>query len=390
MDARVLIDDLPTPCVLVERKRLEQNLRRMQERADANGVRLRPHAKTHKSPAMAQRQREMGARGLTVATVREAETFVRSGFNDIRIAYTLAGRDALRRVVALSAEADVSFCVDTREGAEGASVVFSEAGRRADVLIEIDTGHHRTGVSWESDAAVALARHVERLPGVRLIGLLTHAGHAYHGPDEGEPAAAALRRHAVEERDRMLAVASRVASAGALPEALDQPFELSIGSTPTMAAFENSSRDGLQITEIRPGNYVYCDAMQVALGSAAWEDCALSVLSTVVSKHRDRDGGERVFLDAGKKVLTSDTGSGTTGYGTILYNAATMTPLPHAELTGLSEEHGWVRVRGGSTLQVGDRVRIVPNHACVVVATQSSLYLVEGEEVVDTISVHAR
>jgi D-serine deaminase-like pyridoxal phosphate-dependent protein len=148
--------------------------------------------------------------------------------------------------------------------------------------------------------------------------------------------------------------------------------------------------DGFRVTEIRPGNYVFHDAMQHALHVAGLRSCALTVLTTVVSRHRDRAGKERLFVDAGKKVITSDTGYGTDGYGILLYNARTMQPLPHAHITALSEEHGWLEVMGGSTLAVGNRVRFVPNHACVTVNTQDLMYVVEGDDVVDSLPVDAR
>ncbi len=223
------------------------------------------------------------------------------------------------------------------------------------------------------------------LPGLTLRGLLTHAGQSYHGPSkEGESAAQALDRHAEDERTRILSLAGRLQSAGLRPD------EISIGSTPTMSRFSNVGVDGLRITEIRPGNYVFNDATQVALATTDLRHCSLTVLATVTSVRRDRTGTERVYLDAGKKVVTSDRGSGTRGYGILLYNTRTMTPLPHAEITGLSEEHAWVEVSGGSTLQVGDRVRFVPNHACVTVHTRDEMHLVDGEDVQETIAVDAR
>ncbi|HEX7069918.1 MAG TPA: alanine racemase, partial [Rhodothermales bacterium] len=250
----------------------------------------------------------------------------------------------------------------------------------------VDTGHHRTGVAWDEDEGPALAALVNALPGLRFAGLLTHGGHAYHGPDVGETAGDALVRRASEERDRILDLAVRLRNEGLAGDR----FEVSIGSTPTLSVFENAERERIRITEVRPGNYVFNDAIQLALGSATAADCALTVLATVISKHRDRDGSERVFIDGGKKVFTSDTGAGATGFGIVLYNAQTMTALPHVEFTDLSEEHGWLRVRGGSTLSVGDRVRIIPNHACVVVATQPQFHVVDGEEVVETLTVDAR
>ncbi|RMH61066.1 MAG: D-TA family PLP-dependent enzyme [Bacteroidetes bacterium] len=386
----MFIDDLPTPCLLIERRRLEANLARMQATAEAQGVALRPHVKTHKSVRLARWQRERGARGLTVATVDEAEVFVAAGFEDVCLAYPVVGAERHARLQRLADRARISFCVDTVAGAEAASAAWAGAGRRADVFVEIDVGHGRTGVPWHHADAEVLARRVAALPGLRLAGILTHEGQAYHGPaHDGEDEVGALRRVAREAVGRMLDVAVRWRAAG-VPGAEPGAFTLSIGSTPSMAGFENAGRDGFRITEIRPGNYVFNDATQVGLGSARWADCALTVLATVISKRRDPTGRERFFLDAGKKVLTADGGYGTDGYGRLLYNARTMTPLPHARLTALSEEHGWGVVPGGAPFDVGDRVRIVPNHACVTVHTQDEVYLVDGDTVIEALPVDAR
>ena len=157
-----------------------------------------------------------------------------------------------------------------------------------------------------------------------------------------------------------------------------------------MRYFENAESAGFRITEIRPGNYVYYDAIQVALGAATLQQCALTVHTTVISKHRNDDGSERVFLDAGKKVITSDKVPSSGLHGVLLYNPRVMEPLPHARLHGLSEEHGWVAIPGGATLEVGDQVRVVPAHACVVANMLDEFHLVEGDEVVDTLPVSSR
>jgi D-serine deaminase-like pyridoxal phosphate-dependent protein len=384
------IDDLPTPALLVDRARLERNLDRMQERADAQGARLRPHTKTHKSVSLARLQVERGARGLTVAKTGEAEVFAEAGFDDIRLAYTVVGRDKLGRLASLADRARISFCVDTVEGARAAAAAFSEAGKTADVLVEVDVGYGRCGVGWDDPASVSFLRFVAEEPGLSLRGILTHAGHAYNGPImEGESKEDALRRVMREERDHMLDLASRASQAG-VPGVEPGRFEISVGSTPSMRHFENAERSEFRVTEIRPGNYVYHDATQVAIGSATWDECALTVLATVVSRHRNADGSERVFLDAGKKVFTSDRTPGSGTFGTLLWNPRVMEPLPHARLDGLSEEHGWVSVPGGSTLAVGDRVRIVPAHACVAVNTQDQVFVVEGERVIEAWGVDAR
>jgi D-serine deaminase-like pyridoxal phosphate-dependent protein len=388
------LDDLPSPAVLVEDRRLDANLRLMQARARKQQVDLRPHTKTHKSVRLARRQRELGAHGITVAKVGEAEVFAEAGFDDIRLAYTPVSERDFARLLVLMERARVSFCVDTEEGARAASTFFARHGRDVEVLLEVDCGYGRCGVPWDHPLAVRFAQLVHSLPGLRLAGILTHAGHAYHGPKLGETEEAALRRVGNEERDRMLDFAHRLrlfdlVRPNAEPAGAPR-FEISIGSTPTMRYFENRVDQGFTITEIRPGNYVFNDAIQVSLGVANLPECALTVQATVISRHRDKTGADRLFLDAGKKVFTSDTGYGTHGYGILLYNARSMKPLPHAELSALSEEHGWVQVPGGATLEIGNRVRVVPNHACVVVNTMDAFFLVDGDDVLEEIRVDAR
>jgi D-serine deaminase-like pyridoxal phosphate-dependent protein len=273
-------------------------------------------------------------------------------------------------------------------GAEQAAAVYREE-EPIDVLMEVDVGHGRCGVPWDhGETAVHLARRIVDLPSLHLAGILTHAGQAYDGPANGETEEEALQHVARHERDRMLRMAARLAHAD-VPGIEPGSFEISIGSTPSMAAFENAERDGFRATEVRPGNYVMHDAMQVALGAASLADCALTVLTTVVSTQRTTDGPQRAFVDAGKKVFTTDTGYGTDGHGTVLRDAEAMTPRPNVRLDHLSEEHGWLEVPPTSPLAVGDRLRIVPNHACVTVANHSALHLVDGESVVETWAVDA-
>lgn len=383
------VDELPTPALLIDRQRLVRNLDRMQARAEANDVALRPHIKTHKCVEIARLQKERGARGITVATVREAEVFVEAGFDDVRIAYPMVGRERHERILRLMERAQVSFCVDTAGGMKQASVFYAEHGREVDVLMEVDVGHGRCGVWWESGEALDLARLIHDQPGLHLSGILTHAGQAYRGPNEGETRDEALRRVSGHERDRMLSLAARLHDAGT-PGVEPGAFTISIGSTPSLAAFENRSEAGFAITEIRPGNYVFYDAIQVGLGAAALDDCALTVLATVVSKHSDSADTERIYVDAGKKVLTTDVGALTDGYGTVLREPSSREPLPEARITGLSEEHGWVEVEGTAPFAVGDRLEIIPNHACVTVGTQDALYLVEEGEVAAKWTVDAR
>ncbi|MFN3597983.1 MAG: alanine racemase [Rubricoccaceae bacterium] len=384
----MLIADLPTPALLVDRVRLEANLAAMQARAAEEGVALRPHAKTHKSAEVARRQVAGGAEGLTVATIAEAEAFAAAGFSDVLLASPVAGRDRLARAAALVGQGvRLAFTVDTRAGAEAASAVFAAHGLVAEVRLEVDTGHARNGLRHDDPEAPALARHIAGLPGLRMAGVLTHGGHVYAGPREGEAPAEALERVAAEERDRLLRLAARLGEAGVL-----RPGEasVSLGSTPTLSVFRNRTGGGFRVTEVRPGNYVFHDAQQVALGAASLRQCALTLVATVLSRQRAADGTERLVIDAGKKALGMDTGWGVRGFGTLLYSRRTMRPAPHGRLVRLSEEHGVVEVPGGAVQRVGDPVMLVPNHACVAVALHRRLHLAEGDEVTETWDVLAR
>jgi len=372
--------DLPTPALLVERRRLEANLDRAQARAGEQGVALRPHAKTHRSADIARMQVDRGARGITVATVAEATAFAGAGFDDILVAREVVAPAPLGELADIAATGGrVGFCVDTIAGANLASAFLAARGATLDVLVEVDTGHGRCGVPWDEPDAPALVAHVAQLPGLAVRGLLTHAGHAYAGPLDGESAAEARTRIMTQERDRLLALAVRLGEAGLIDPA---NAVLSVGSTPTFSCFENTSAGGFRITEARPGNYVFHDAQQVALGSARLEDCALTCQATVISLRRHEDGTERFFMDAGKKTLSSDGGWDLRGFGILLYSPKTMVRNPHAAIIALSEEHGWVDVPGGAIQDVGDRARIIPNHACVAVAMAERLFVVEGETVV--------
>ena len=385
----MLVSDLPTPALLVDRARLRANLDRAQARADALGLALRPHAKTHKSPDIARLQTERGARGLTVATVDEAVAFAGAGFDDLRLATPVVSAGKLARLARLVDEGvRVSFTVDSEAGVARADRAFAEAGQTAEVLVEVDSGHGRCGVAWDEPAALArVAAAVGGAGALRLVGVLTHGGMSYDGPGPGETADDALQRAADAERDRVLGAAAVLVEAGHLSP---DTAEVSLGSTPGFGRFRPAERGGLRVTEARPGTYVFYDAGQVALGAARLQDCALVCVGTALSVRRADDGTERVITDAGKKVLTSDGRAGLPGYGSVLYSPRTMIAHPHARVTGLSEEHGFVDTPGGAIWDVGDPVFVVPNHACVAVATRRALYAVDGDEVVETWDVVAR
>ena len=365
------IADLPTPAVLVETSRVTRNLSRMQARANAHGLRLRPHAKTHKSITIGALQIERGAVGICCAKLGEAEVFADAGFVDIRLPYPLHPVNA-DRVFALAERVTLSFIVDDPAIAQAWSDLAVRRGRRLEVLVKVDVGFHRCGIDPESAAAPGTIRAVAAMEGLTFRGLLSHAGNGYGAKSEREVRAVAVRE---AEIMRDLVALAQV-----------RCEEISVGATPT-ARF-SADEDG--ITELRPGNYAYFDRTQVGLGAATWDDCALTVLARVVS----RPAGDRVILDSGSKTLTNDGARGFTdmpGHGAVLRDPFIAEPDPALVIERLSEEHANVRVIEGETrLATGDLVRIVPNHSCVVSNLVDHVWLVDGDAVVERLPVAAR
>jgi D-serine deaminase-like pyridoxal phosphate-dependent protein len=368
------LSDLPTPQVLIDRSRALANIDRVQAMANAAGVRLRPHAKTHKSPLVARWQIARGAVGVCCAKIGEAEVFVEAGIDNIRLPYPVNPSNA-KRLIPLIDVAEISIIVDHLDVARGWSEALQRARRTLDVLVKVDVGFHRCGIDPNGDP-LAFLKSVASLPGLRLRGLLSHAGHAYHAESED-----ALRAIAQQEAETLTRLREKAAASGI---ALD---EISVGATPSLRF--SAGQKG--ITELRPGNYVYFDRTQVALGAATLDDCALTVLATVVSK----PAADRIILDCGSKTLTNDAARGITkaaGYGAVLRgNGDSPRQLDDAlTIERLSEEHATVRVTGGTSLEPGDRVRVVPNHSCTVSNLVDAVRLVDGDEVVETIPVAAR
>lgn len=387
---RKTLRDIPTPAVLIERPVLERNLKRAAERAEALGVALRPHIKTHRSVELARRQVGLGAQGITCAKPGEAEVFAEADFSDIRLAYPVIGDDKHARLIALDSRSHISFCVDSLEGARQAAAAWERAGRCARVLIKIDCGYGRAGIRWDDEGLGGFAAQLGELAGLKVLGVLTHAGQAYGGAKPGEDPKAVLRSHAALERDRAEQAGAVVASA----LGQEQPVEVSIGSTPTFWHLETeTSASPAPVTEVRPGNYVFHDLTQVALGTAALEDCALSVLATVVSR-RERDGMLHLLIDAGKKTLTSDRRVGQSGYGRIFVSPVHVDEstklVADVEIVALSEEHGWLCAPTDTPWQVGDRLRVAVNHSCVVASTQDRLFEVNGDMQCGEVCVDAR
>jgi D-serine deaminase-like pyridoxal phosphate-dependent protein len=362
----VNLDSVDTPALLVDDSRLDDNVRLMAQLCQQHGKRLRPHIKTHKTLEIARRQRDNGAVGLTVAKLGEAEVYAAAGFDDLLVCYPIVGPLKLARLAALAQSATVSTVVDDVGAARDMSAAMTAAGVRLDVLLKLDVGMHRVGVA--ADGAEQLAAAVAELPGLRLRGVCIHEGSVY---GEADPA----RRRAVgrDQVQRLVATAGRLRDRGL-------PIEVvSCGSTPSLA--DVIDIDGL--TEVRPGNYVFYDAMQVALGVVEVERCALSVLTTVVS----RGGPDHAVIDAGAKTLSLDRGAH--GLGLLSYYGQII-GRDDVRLASLSEEHGWLRLGEEASLPVGERLRVLPNHACAVVNNFDKMTIVRHGEPVGEWDITAR
>ena len=346
----------------------------MQAAASAKGIRLRPHAKTHKSPELARMQIARGAIGVCCAKLGEAEVFADAGIEDIRLPYPINPVNA-GRVLQLLDKTRLSFIVDDLEVARGWSEKMRAAGREVDVLVKVDVGFHRCGIDPTHKGAAESVARVAELPGLRFRGLLSHAGHAYGAGSENEMASIAA-----EEARTMKTLACDVERVGHRVE------EISVGATPPARFSLNQPG----ITELRPGNYIYYDRTQVALKAAAFADCALTVLARVVST----PAADRIILDSGSKTLSTDQARGfgsTPGFGVVLAGLDSQDPDDSLLIERLSEEHATVRVLGaGCRLRTGDLVRVVPNHACVVSNLVDSVWLVDDDTVLEELRVAAR
>lgn len=347
--------DIETPALVVDLDRLQANIDRMNETVRSRGLGLRPHAKTHKCLEIAAMQRDAGATGLTVATLSEAETFADAGFTDLLVAYPVfpvgAKADRLLRLLEV---ASLHVGVDNPAGAQ--AVAQAARGRPVRVVLEVDSGQHRTGVAPAD--VVPLAERCDAL-GLQVSGVFTHGGHSYTGPD-------APHQAAVDEGAALARACEELTAAG-----FDTAV-VSAGSTPTSGATRPA-----QVTEERPGSYVFYDRQQVALGASAHDRVALAVAATVVSVFPDR-----FVIDAGSKALGTDRPAWLSGHGSVA-------SLGHAEVASLSEHHGIVKGVAPPP-EVGDIVLVTPNHVCTVVNLFDEYVVTRAGEVVDRWRVAAR
>jgi len=354
---------LDTPALLVDLDRMERNLDRTAAYAATHGLALRPHVKTHKSPVVAQAQLSRGARGLTCATPYEAE--VMAGVcDDVLVAYPPVGPQRAQRIAALPPRVRVTVALDSVAAIEEMARAARAAKRVVGVYVELDLGMHRVGVPGVDDA-LALAKRVGVEPGLEFSGLAFYPGHVRESVDEQDAKLSALGA----SLERALA---RFTEAG-LP-----PRVVSGGSTPTL--WRTHELPG--VTELRPGTYVYNDRTTASIGACAWDDCALTVLATVVSTAVP---GQAV-IDAGTKSLGREPvrGADGEGFGQLLEH-------PEVTVARMSEEHGVLDLAASDWRPaVGDRVRVIPNHVCIVVHLNDLVYGLRGDAVATSWPVAAR
>lgn len=356
--------NIQTPAFLVDRVRVQRNCDAMREKARASGVSFRPHVKTHKSVEIGRMQHGGAAGPITVSTLAEAEAFARDGARDITYAMPIAP-EKLPRVESLAARVDrLSILVDSQRALRAIEEFGSSRGTTFDVFLKVDCGYHRAGVDPENPDSVRLAMALARSESVRFQGLVTHAGHSYSARDVEE-----IRRIAAEEAGSLTRFAMLLESEG-LPGA-----RRSIGSTPTAAVVDRFS----ECDEVRPGNYVFFDAFQATIGSCRLADVAVSVLTTVVGSYPERNA---LIVDAGALALSKDVGPVhvDAGFGFGLVCDLDLKPLP-MRIEALSQEHG--KIFTETTVPVGTRLRIVPNHSCLTAAMFDAYQIVDRGKIVD-------
>ncbi len=355
------IEELDTPVLTVDLDIMERNLRSLGEYCQTHGLKLRPHTKTHKIPAIAKMQMASGAAGVTVAKVGEAEVMTSAGLDNILIAYPVLGRAKCERLAKLAQHNIIAVSLDSLEVAQGISEAATRSGSKVDLLVEFDVGMRRCGLQ-SVDAWVRLAQAVDQLSSVRFSGLMFYPGHIWDALSEQSPALENLSQ-VIEE------IQSKAKHSGL------NCGVVTGGSTPT--AYNSHRVRGL--TEIRPGTYVFNDMNETKAGFSQLSDCALKVQVTVVSNAVQGramiDGGSKTF--SGDRLISGDK----QGFGFV-------TEHPSVLFAAMSEEHGHLDLGASDRVGVGERLSIIPNHVCACVNMHNQIYyhrngVVEGSWTVE-------
>ncbi len=359
------IDNVDTPALLLDIDQMEKNILNIVEFAKQYNVDYRPHIKTHKSINIAKKQIEFGAIGVTVATVGEAEVMGNGGIEDILVAFPIATPLKLERIEKLMNKSKITIAVDSITQASLLNDYFATKKIKLNIWIKVNSGLNRCGV--EPNEIGELVKHIKELEHLTINGIFTHAGHSYAATSEAE-----IDRISEKEASVVLESVEICESLG-----INIPHR-SIGSTPT---FKKAGKIK-GITEIRPGNAVFFDMIQVGLGVASIEECALTVISTVGSKHKGR-----MIIDAGSKTLNLDKGAhgneSVVGHGYIK-------EYPELVIDRLSEEHGIITTEKDNDIKITEKITIIPNHACTVVNLFDYYLIHRKGEIIDKWKVDAR
>ncbi len=366
---------LETPAILLDQGRLQANIQLIQDIANTHGVSVRPHIKTHKCLELVRQQIDAGAVGITSSKVDEALTFINNGIRSVTVAYPLVVDSKLDRLIAAaqSHDVDLRLIVDSAAGVNAIAQAAGRHEKQISIFVKIDVGLHRCGLTEDDPGLLELVRQIIREPALKFTGLLSHAGHVY-GAKDGE----AAQKIAQEELEILTRVRKKLESNGI------EVSEVSIGSTPTVLA--SDSYDG--ITEIRPGNYIFMDRTPLRLELIELDQIAFSVLATVVSQNSDY-----FIIDTGSKTLSSDQGAhgmpGMEGFG-LAYPADRFEDKNYEMIVAkLSEEHGFV-AREDFDLAIGSKIRLIPNHSCVVANLLDTYTVVKDEQIAEQWDIVAR
>jgi len=371
------IHDVLTPAAVVDLERAKRNIKRMAEFASENGVSLRPHVKTHKCSEIARLQKEHGCSGITVATLGEARAFAEAGFDDMTLAKPFVlGKE--KEGIKLARKMSLNLLVDHPQTVERLQRAAREEQVTLRVLLKVDCGYHRCGVDPSRPESIRVAEKIGKADNLEFQGILTHGGHSYCAKSPAE-----IKKITEREQKVMIRFVHDLRKA----RVNLQSRTVSIGSTPTMTQ-SREIKDG--ITEIRPGNYVFFDYTQAVLGSCDINEIALSVMSTIIGVYEGR-----VVVDAGATALSKDQGpvhlDPECGYGKVIESYEKSELDDKASIQSLSQEHGKIHLQEGSALQSlepGSKIRIIPNHSCLVANLFNHYLVSEKGEITQKWKIH--
>ncbi len=370
------LETLKTPGLVLDIAKVKRNAERMSRRIKQFGADLRPHIKTHKCIEVARIQTAGHSGAVTVSTLAEARSFAANGFTKITYAVPIES-GKFNEAIEISRDCELSLITDDSDVPDQLNDAAKQANVQLNVFLKVDCGYHRCGVEPTTQEATEIPRRISNASNLRFAGILTHAGHSYNC--QTKPELLALAKH---ERDVMTDFGE------ALRKEIGQVPIVSIGSTPTITTVDHL--DG--IDEVRPGNYIFFDAFQATLGSCSFDDCALTVLASVVHRANGEGDRRKVIIDAGAIALSKDRGpvglNPDCGYGKVLDLSGKDLNLTVSEM---SQEHGIIIAKDENIfdrLRVGSRVRVLANHSCLTAAQHSHYNVLEGENIVDHWRIH--